>query len=93
MNEVLVAIFRSRAIKVFDHVEIPTAVREQVLDAARVAPSRFNMQPYRSYWVETPAMKETAADLCMGQMPAETASALEVGITVAKLEQTVPDPH
>jgi nitroreductase len=38
------------------------------------------MQPYRFYWVKTPAMKKTAAELCMGQMPAETASALIVAV-------------
>ena len=80
MNQVLETIFRRRAIKVFDPVEIPSALREQILDAARVAPSSFNMQPYRFYWVETPSMKKTAADLCMGQMPAETASALIVAV-------------
>jgi nitroreductase len=49
MNEILEAIFRRRAIRAFDPVEIPEAVREQILDAARVAPSSFNVQPYRFY--------------------------------------------
>src|SRR6266446_4970473 len=80
MNEILEAIFRRRAIRAFDPVEIPEAVREQILQAARVAPSSFNVQPYRFYWVETPAMKKSAARLCMGQAPAETASALVVAV-------------
>jgi nitroreductase len=80
MNQVLEAIFQRRATKVFEPVEIPDAIREQILDAARVAPSSFNMQPYRFYWVETPALKKTAAAICMGQMPAETASALIVAV-------------
>ena len=74
------ALLRRRAIKVFDPVEIPAAVRRQILDAARVAPSSFNMQPYRLYWVESPAMKKTAVKLCLGQTPAETASALVVAV-------------
>src|SRR6266850_2376521 len=80
MHEILEAIFRRRAIRAFDPVEIPEAVREQILEAARVAPSSFNVQPYRFYWVETPAMKTRAARLCMGQAPAETASALAVAV-------------
>src|ERR1700687_4542510 len=80
MNEILEAIFQRRAIRAFDPVEIPEAVREQILEAARVAPSSFNVQPYRFYWVETPEMKKSAARLCMGQAPAETASALGWGV-------------
>src|SRR5882762_5652773 len=80
MSEILEAIFRRRAIRAFDPVEIPGAVREQVLDAARMAPSSFNVQPYQFYWVESPEMKTRAARLCMGQAPAETASALVVAV-------------
>ena len=36
MSEVLEAIFRRRAIRAFDPVEIPREVREQILEAARV---------------------------------------------------------
>src|SRR5271167_3950105 len=80
MSPALEAIFQRRAVKVFDPVEIPQAVRELILDAARLAPSSFNMQPYRFYWVESPPMKKSAARLCMGQSPAETASALVVAV-------------
>ena len=80
MSEILEAIFRRRAIRAFDPVEIPDTVREQILDAARVAPSSFNVQPYQFYWVESPEMKTRAARLCMGQAPAETASALVVAV-------------
>ena len=79
-NEVLEAMFQRRAVKAFEPVEIPRAVRERILDAARHAPSSFNMQPYRFFWVESPAIRATAAKLCMGQMPAETASALVVAV-------------
>lgn len=78
MNEVLGTIFRRRAVKVFETVEIPQAIREQILNAASCAPSSFNSQPYRFIWVESPARKAAAAKLCMGQKPAETASALVV---------------
>lgn len=75
---VLEAIFHRRAVKAFEPVEIPQTLREQILDAARYAPSSFNSQPYRFVWVESPARKATVAKICMGQRPAETASALVV---------------
>lgn len=80
MSEILEALFYRRAVKAFEQVEIPQALREQILDAARHAPSSFNMQPYQLFWVESSARKATAAKLCLGQMPAETASALVVAV-------------
>ena len=78
MHTTLDAMLQRRAVKLFEPVEISSAVREQMLDAARHAPSSFNLQPYRLYWVESPAMKARVAKLCHGQQPAETASALVV---------------
>ena len=78
MNGILEPIFQRRAVKVFEPVEISPGLREQILDAARHAPSSFNMQPYRFYWVGSTAKKAAVAKLCLGQMPAETASALVV---------------
>src|SRR5437764_13678886 len=80
MSEILEAIFQRRAIRVLDAIEIPPAVRGRILDAARVAPSSFNVQPYRFYWVQSPEMKTRTAQLCMGQSQAETASALIVAV-------------
>jgi nitroreductase len=80
MNQVIDAILKRRAIKVFDSIEIPANVRDLILDAARFAPSSFNSQPYRFYWIESPLMKKKASDLCFGQMPATTAPALIVAV-------------
>jgi nitroreductase len=80
MTTALDAIFSRRAIKSFDPVEIPPPLREQILDAARLAPSSFNMQPYRFFWIESPERKSIAAQLCLGQSPAATASALVVAV-------------
>ncbi len=80
MSEAIDAIFQRRAVKLFEPVDVPRDVREQILDAARHAPSSFNLQPYRFYWVATPAQKAFVAKLCMGQKPAETASALVVAV-------------
>ncbi len=78
MNEILEAIVKRRAVKVFEPVEISEEIREQILNAARYAPSSFNSQPYRFYWVGTAKIKTAVAKLCMGQAPAETASVLVV---------------
>ena len=78
MNETLNAIFLRRAIKLFEPVDISPEIREQILHAARLAPSSFNVQPYRIYWVGSAAKKAAVAKLCLGQRPAETASALIV---------------
>jgi nitroreductase len=80
MNDVLSAIFQRRAVKLFEAVEISQELREQILNAARHAPSSFNSQPYRFYWVGSPAKKAAVAKLCLGQMPAESASALVVAV-------------
>jgi nitroreductase len=80
MDGTLEAIFQRRAVKVFEPVEISEELREQILNAARHAPSSFNTQPYRFYWVETAKEKTAVAKLCLGQKPAETASALLVAV-------------
>ncbi len=80
MNGILEAIFQRRAVKVFERVEISEGLREQIFNAARHAPSSFNMQPYRFYWVGTAKQRTAVAKLCLGQMPAETASALVVAV-------------
>ena len=78
MHNILAAILQRRAIKVFDPVPISSDSREQILNAARSAPSSFNMQPYKLIWIESPELRNQAAHLCMSQSPAETASALVV---------------
>jgi len=80
MNGILEVIFKRRAVKVFEPVEISEGTREQILNAARHAPSSFNMQPYLFYWVRAAKTKGAVAKLCLGQMPAETASALVVAV-------------
>lgn len=80
MSDILDAIFNRRAVKVFEPVEINQELREQILNAARSAPSSFNMQPYKFYWVGSAEKRAAVAKLCMGQAPARTASALVVAV-------------
>ncbi len=77
---VLSAIFQRRAIRKFEPVEIPVSTRDLLLQSARHAPSSFNTQPYRLYWVESPPQRDTVARLCLSQNPARTASALVVAV-------------
>jgi nitroreductase len=51
-----------------------------MLNAARHAPSSFNLQPYKLFCVESAERKAAVAKLCLGQAPAETASALIVAV-------------
>lgn len=80
MSEILGAIFERRAVKLFEPIQITRETRERILDAARHAPSSFNAQPYRLFWVESPEQKAAVAKFCLGQKPAITASALVVAV-------------
>jgi nitroreductase len=77
---ILSAIFQRRAIRAFEAVGIPASTRDLLLQSARQAPSSFNMQPYRLYWVESAAARAAVAKLCLRQTPAQTASALVVAV-------------
>jgi nitroreductase len=79
-DPILSAIFHRRAIRAFEPVEIPVSTRDLLLQSARQAPSSFNMQPYRLYWVESPAQRAVVTKLCLRQNPAQTASALVVAV-------------
>lgn len=86
---VLTALFQRRAIRSFDPVAIAASTREEILHAARHAPSSFNMQPYRLYWIESANQRDAVAELCLGQPPARTASALVVAVAdIAGLRST-----
>jgi nitroreductase len=89
MSLVLQTILQRRAVKSFAPVGVSSALREQILDAARYAPSSFNTQPYRFYWVESPERKKIAAALCLRQLPARTAAALVVAVAdIGSLQST-----
>jgi nitroreductase len=79
-DPILSAIFQRRAIREFEPVEIPVSTRDLLLQSARQAPSSFNAQPYRLYWVESSAQRGAVAKLCLSQNPAQTASALVVAV-------------
>lgn len=88
MTSALEALLQRRAIRTFDPVTIPPETREQILRAACAAPSSFNSQPYRLMWIETPERKEKAAELCLGQAAAQSASVLVVAVADLGLWKT-----
>jgi len=89
LDPILSAIFQRRAIRAFQAVDIPLATRDLLLHSARQAPSSFNMQPYRLFWVESPTERAAVAKLCLNQPPAQTASALVVAVAdIASLRST-----
>jgi nitroreductase len=93
MSHILDAIFQRRAVKAFDPVDISPETREEILNAARLAPSSFNIQPYRFYWIESPEARAAAARLCMNQAPAATASALVVAVADLGSWKSTNDSH
>ncbi|HUL35662.1 MAG TPA: nitroreductase family protein [Candidatus Eisenbacteria bacterium] len=81
-------LLKRRAIRMFDAGVVPAEVREHMLRAAVAAPSSLNSQPYRLYWIESPGQLEKAAELCLGQSAAKTASALVVAVADLGLWKT-----
>ena len=84
MPGALDTIHQRRAIKVFEPVGISDALRDRILYAASLAPSSFNLQPYKFYWVNSAEKLAAVARLCVGQKPAQTASALVVAVADLK---------
>jgi nitroreductase len=80
MHPSLNAITQRRAIRLFGPVDIFASHRDELLHAARLAPSSFNIQPARLFWVASSGPLRTVAQLSFSQPPAETASALVVAV-------------
>lgn len=80
MDAMLKAIHERRAVRKFEAAEIPEETRRAMLEAATLAPSSFNLQPYRFYWIASAEKRAEAARYCLGQRPATTASALVVAV-------------
>jgi len=56
-----------RSVRSYKPDEIPEDVLNRVLDAARVAPSGSNKQPWKYVLVKKPEMRKKIATLCGGQ--------------------------
>lgn len=56
------AINQRRSVRKFKSDDVPTEITDQMLEAARLAPSASNRQPWRFQVVRDPALKQTLCD-------------------------------
>ena len=85
---------RRRSIRAFEQSPIPAADLEAILDVVRLAPSAFNVQPWRFVVVETPEVKAKLAEAALNQRQVTSAPAVLVLYTdmqdaLAHIEETV----
>ena len=83
-----------RSIRAYEQVPIPHEELEEILDVARLAPSAFNLQPWRFVVVETPELKERLAAAANGQRQVRSAPAVIVLYTdmadvLATVDETI----
>ncbi|MEL5849045.1 MAG: nitroreductase family protein [Candidatus Igneacidithiobacillus chanchocoensis] len=77
--DVLSAVQRRRAAKSFDpQHQMPTAVRQQLLENAALAPSAYNIQHWRIVDVQDPQLRQAIREVAWGQAQVTDASLLLV---------------
>ena len=69
---------RRRSIRAYEPTPIPAADLEAVLDVVRLAPSAFNVQPWRFVVVQTPELKARLAEAAFNQRQVHSAPAVIV---------------
>jgi nitroreductase len=69
---------RRRSIRAYEPGPIPADDLREILDVVRLAPSAFNVQPWRFVVVETPELKERLAAAAYGQRQVHSAPAVIV---------------
>ena len=67
-----------RSIRAYEPEPIPHADIEEILDVVRLAPSAFNVQPWRFVVVETPELKQRLAAAAYNQRQVTSAPAVIV---------------
>lgn len=76
--DVRTAAERRRSIRAYEPGPIPRKDIEAILDVVRLAPSAFNLQPWRFVVVETPELKERLAEAANNQRQVRSAPAVIV---------------
>ena len=89
MTELLPALEKRFACRGFDGNAVQEVQLDSILEAGRIAPSGFGMEPWRFVVARTPETRSAAAAACFSQQPATTAPAL-IGI-VALVDALRPD--
>ena len=77
-------IAKRRSIRRYDPRPVPKEHLLKILDAARLAPSARNKQPWRFVVVTDPERKKRLAEACMGQMFIADAGAVVVALSDPK---------
>jgi nitroreductase len=83
--DTLQTIFERRSIRTYKHEPIPAAHLQQILEAARQAPSASNRQPWHFVVVGEPKLKEQVAEACGGQMWMADAAYIIVAVGIPAL--------
>ena len=85
---------RRRSVRAYEPAPIPAADLDAILDVVRLAPSAFNVQPWRFVVVETPELKARLAEAAFNQRQVHSAPAVIVLYTdmedaLANLDEVV----
>ncbi|WP_052306925.1 nitroreductase family protein [Chitinophaga pinensis] len=74
-----------RSVRDFTGEPIPDKDMQDILEAAMLAPSSANSQPYELHWVKDPVVKALVAKACNSQRAAMTATYLVVIVASKKI--------
>ncbi|WP_243384262.1 nitroreductase family protein [Geothrix alkalitolerans] len=75
------AVESRRTVRDFLPDPVPQEVLDRCLDAARLAPSSSNLQPWEFVVIRDPKIRQAANAACLDQMPAKTAPLLIALVT------------
>lgn len=89
MAEILSAIAQRYACRTFTGQSVLESELKSILEAGRIAPSGFGMEPWRFVVVQSAEARSVVAKACFGQ-PAATTAPLLIGV-VALVEALQPD--
>lgn len=78
-------ILKRKSVRKYDKEPIPEKILKKILEAARVAPSAKNIQPWRFIVVKDPAMKRKVAEACHNQLFMTEADVIVCGCALEKI--------
>ena len=81
MPEFFEAVDTRRTVRDFLPDPVPQAVLDRCLEAARLAPSSSNLQPWEFVVIRDPEVRQAANAACLDQLPAKTAPLLIALVT------------
>lgn len=81
MPEFYGAVESRRTVRDFLPDPVPQEVLDRCLDAARLAPSSSNLQPWEFVIIRDPLIRQAANAVCLDQLPAKTAPLLIALVT------------